>query len=101
MQHGLKVENARDIVIDQNWVIYVRPNADIEIPALFAHDKHDDEGFSGFTVSDGSIQRITITNNIAAGTWEVGFKFRPEECDKSSDYVFTNNIAHSISGVGL
>ena len=52
VQHGLRVENGRDVLIENNWVIYVRPNADVTNPALFAADKHDPEGFSGFTVSN-------------------------------------------------
>ena len=44
-----------------------------------------------------------------SGTWHHAFHFKPRECDLSShvaktednpDFVFENNVAHSISGYG-
>ena len=52
---------------------------------------------------------MTVTNNIVSGTWHHGFHFEPEACDRDThearveaqpNWVFRNNIAHSISGYG-
>ena len=44
------IENGRDIVMDGNWIIYIRPDAD-EAPMLFEFDKMDEHGFMGVDVS--------------------------------------------------
>ena len=44
---------------------------------------------------------MVVTNNRVAGTWHHGFHFKPSKCDRNDpDYIFENNIAHSISGYG-
>merc|ERR1712242_45017 len=52
---------------------------------------------------------MTIRNSIVSGVWKTGYHFTPEECDEdshqvvsgsNSDFVFENNLAHSISGYG-
>ena len=65
-----------------------------------------DYEIGGISVSDGTT-KITVTNNVVSGTYFAGYHFKPDKCDKDShalisnaDYVFTNNVAHSISGYG-
>ena len=44
---------------------------------------------------------MIVRNNIVAGTWHHGFHFVPKRCnDNNPDFVFENNVAHSISGYG-
>lgn len=44
---------------------------------------------------------MLVTNNVVAGAWHHGYHFDPSDCDAvDPDFVFTNNVAHSISGYG-
>lgn len=44
---------------------------------------------------------MVVRNNIAAGSWHHGFHFTPKRCgDTNPDFIFENNVAHSISGYG-
>jgi hypothetical protein len=62
----------------------------------------------GITATQGTA-RIIIRNNVVSGTWHHGYHFKPERCnykthevlpDTDPDFIFENNIAHSISGYG-
>lgn len=86
VQHGLKVTNSHDILIDENWLFYVRPEADEE-PKMFYYPE-DPEGFGAFTLSEGN-HGMTVTNNIAAGSWHHGFHFVPNKCEENNpDFIF-------------
>lgn len=45
-----------------------------------------------------------MRDNIVSGTWHHGFHFKPLACDAAinddSDFIFSGNVAHSISGYG-
>lgn len=42
-----------------------------------------------------------MTDNIAASSWQVGFRLPSWPCDKSPPRKLSGNVAHSISGFGL
>ena len=96
------MQNSGSITIDGNWVHYVRPEAD-EPPKMRAYPEYN-EGLGAFTLHEGTT-KMTVRNNIASGSWHHGFKYRPGKCDepnqqRDTDFIFENNVAHSISGYG-
>jgi len=52
------------------------------------------------TLSEGTTF-MTVRNNVVSGSWHHGYHFKPSQCDSTNpDWIFTNNVAHSISGYG-
>jgi hypothetical protein len=54
------------------------------------------------TLSEGT-NKMIVRNNIVSGSWHHGYHFIPEKCGtrpSDSDWIFENNVAHSISGYG-
>ena len=43
---------------------------------------------------------MIVTDNIVAGVWHHGYHIVPVECSSSPDFLFENNVAHSVSGNG-
>jgi len=41
---------------------------------------------------------MIVTDNIVAGVWHHGYHIVPVECSSSPDFLFENNVAHSVSG---
>ena len=102
VQHGVRVQNSDRITLDGNWVHGVRPEADVA-PVMIAYPEYAD-GLGAFTLHEGTT-KMTVRNNRASGAWHHGFKFRPLRCDEEvvegqTDFIFENNVAHSISGYG-
>ena len=104
VQHGIRVQDSARITLDGNWVHYVRPEAD-EAPKMIEYPRYT-EGLGAFTLHEGT-RSMTVRNNVASGAWHHGFKFRPLNMGKdcanpkdADDFIFENNVAHSISGYG-
>ena len=58
-------------------------------------------GWTGAMTLSESNTQMTVTNNVVAGAWHHGYHFDPSDCDAvTPDFVFTGNVAHSISGYG-
>ena len=94
-EHGIWVQNAIKVVLDGNWVFHVIEIADQE-PKMFEYFGWK----GGFTLSEMN-RGMIVRNNIVAGTWHHGYHFVPKRCnDNNPDFVFENNVAHSISGYG-
>ena len=78
------------------------------MPALEEYPIIQKYAIGGITASQGT-SKIIVRNSIVSGTWHHGFHFKPRECDtrdhvavseSDPDFVFENNVAHSISGYG-
>ena len=94
-EHGIWVLDSMSIKLDNNWVFHV-----IENPILEPEMYNFFAWTGGITVSERN-NAMTVINNIVAGTWHHGFHYVPMACnDPNPDFVFTNNLAHSISGYG-
>jgi hypothetical protein len=88
-------------------VHHVIPEVDT-IPEMEVYPIIEKYAIGGITASQGTSD-MTIRNSIVSGVWKTGYHFTPEECDEdshqvvsgsNSDFVFENNLAHSISGYG-
>jgi len=70
---------------------------------MFAYPIIQPFAVGGITATEGT-SKIKIRNNIVSGTWHHGFHFKPYTCDEvlsdDSDFIFSGNVAHSISGYG-
>lgn len=96
-EHGIWVKDSSRVLVDGNWVFHVVENKGKE-PAMFEYFGW----VGGFTLSEGN-RAMEVRNNIAAGTWHHGFHVVPSACgaDDTGDFIFRNNVAHSISGYGV
>jgi len=94
-EHGVWVQNSKSVTIDGNWVFNVIEHIGKE-PAMFEY-----LGWKGgFTLSESN-SKMVVTDNVVAGTWHHGFHIVPYRCtNDSGDFIFRDNIAHSISGYG-
>ena len=103
VSQGIWVQNSQSITIDNNWVHHVIPWAD-ETPVIKVYPILPDFYLGGITATEMT-SKIILRRNVVSGTWHHGIHFRPMECDEtvvegSTDFIFENNIAHSISGNG-
>ena len=107
IQQGIWIQSSSSVTIDGAWVHHMIPEVDT-IPAMDEYPIIEKYAFGGITATEGTSD-ITIRNTVVSGTWHHGFHFKPEECDENShqvksgsnsDFVFENNLAHSISGYG-
>lgn len=58
------------------------------------------EPMGGYELSD--VNKMVVTNNTASGTWHSGFSAPGKACDdKNPTNLFEDNIAHSVSGMGV
>ena len=107
IQQGIWLTNSWNCTLDGVWVHHVIPEVDT-IPEMDAYPIIEKYAIGGITASQGTSD-MTIRNSIVSGVWKTGYHFTPEECDEdshqvvsgsNSDFVFENNLAHSISGYG-
>jgi hypothetical protein len=80
------------------------PEVDVE-PKIREFPILGDYEIGGITATQGSgLARITLKRNIISGTYHHAFHFKPKPCTGSTaelnDFVFEDNVAHSISGYG-
>lgn len=55
----------------------------------------------GMTLSEGN-NKMVVKDNIVAGTWHHGYHIVPKKCaNDNGNFIFKNNVAHSISGYGV
>lgn len=94
-RHGVWAKSASALTINNNWVFHV-VNSVTDAPVMRSYHGW----LGGFTLSE-SVSTSTVTGNVVAGTWHHGFHVVPQACDDANpDFLFTNNVAHSISGYG-
>ena len=107
IQQGIWIQNSNGITVDGAWVHHIIPEVDIEVQ-MHAYPILQTYAIGGITASQGT-RDIIIRNSIVSGSWHHGFHFIPRECDRRTheminednpDFIFENNIAHTISGYG-
>ena len=93
--YGLTATGSSNFVLENNILTGVRPELDNK--NNHPHLKWDFPN-GGYELS-GS-HEYTAINNTAAGTWHFGFKLPAHKCDER-ELKIRDNIAHSISGLGV
>jgi hypothetical protein len=97
VENGIWVKSSSRITITNNQVHDVIPWVDTE-PKMFEYPRIWPLG--AMTLTEGT-SRMTVKNNIVSGSWHHGYHFKPSKCkERDPDWVFENNVAHSISGYG-
>jgi nitrous oxidase accessory protein NosD len=97
VENGIWAKNSGSITITNNWVHDVIPWVDEE-PKMYEYPRIWPIG--AMTLTEGT-RTMTVRNNVVSGSWHHGYHFKPARCTGSSaDFVFENNVAHSISGYG-
>ena len=71
-EHGVWVQNSKYITLDNNWLFHVIEEQDTE-PEMLVYFGWK----GGFTLSESNM-KMTVTNNVVAGTWHHGFHFVPK-----------------------
>lgn len=94
-EHGVWVQNSSGVTLDNNWLFKVVENKGKE-PKMIEYNGWK----GGFTLSESN-SKMVVTNNVVAGTWHHGFHFVARKCQNDSgNFIFSGNVAHSISGYG-
>lgn len=96
VENGIWVSQSSKVTITNNWVHDVIPWVDVE-PVMLEYPEIWPLG--AMTLSSGT-SYMTVKNNVVSGSWHHGYHFVPSRCGRTSDWIFENNVAHSISGYG-
>lgn len=97
VENGMWVKSSSKIDVTNNWVHHVIPWVDEE-PKMIEYPRIWPLG--AMTLSDGT-SKMNVRNNVVSGSWHHGFHFKPRKCTgDNGDWVFENNVAHTISGYG-